>query len=138
MIEQARERISDPAIPPPGSRPPCLLAPAREAIVLVVEDDDLVGEVVARYLRRDGYAVEVARDGPSALRLAARVCPDLVVLDLGLPGMHGLDVLRCLREEALTPVIVLSALGRESDLITGLETGADDYLAKPFSMEEMV
>jgi len=106
--------------------------------VLVVDDDPTVSEVVARYLVRDGYEVDVAADGPSALEAAAEHWPDLVVLDLMLPGLDGLEVCRRLRARGSVPVIMLTARGDESDRIAGLELGADDYVAKPFSPRELV
>jgi DNA-binding response OmpR family regulator len=110
-------------------------APAR---ILVVDDDPTVSEVVARYLERDGYVVETASNGRRALDRALTEPPDLVVLDLMLPGMDGLEVCRRLRALAPVPVIILTARGQESDRIIGLELGADDYVAKPFSAKELV
>ncbi|MDQ3148184.1 MAG: response regulator transcription factor [Actinomycetota bacterium] len=106
--------------------------------VLVVDDDATVTEVLSRYLERAGYGVVVVGDGPSALRHVAVAHPDLVVLDLLLPGMHGMEVLRRLREDSPTPVIVLTALRAEMDRVAGLESGADDVLSKPFSPGELV
>ena len=106
--------------------------------VLVVEDDATVREVVAVYLHRAGYEVETVGDGPSALAAAAARPPDLVVLDLMLPGIDGLEVCRLLRRERPVPVIMLTALGEESDRLAGLELGADDYVTKPFSPRELV
>jgi DNA-binding response OmpR family regulator len=107
--------------------------------VLVVEDDPTVADVVAAYLRDAGMAVEQAADGVTALAVAARARPDLVVLDLMLPALSGLEVCRLLREaRADLPVVMLTALGDESDRLAGLETGADDYLVKPFSPRELV
>ncbi|WP_323183525.1 response regulator transcription factor [Streptomyces sp. NBC_00091] len=109
--------------------------PAR---ILVVDDDPTVSEVVAGYLRRAGFAVEEAGDGPAALAAAGRARPDLVVLDLMLPGLDGLEVCRRLRADGPVPVIMLTARGDEDDRITGLEVGADDYVTKPFSPRELV
>lgn len=110
--------------------------------VLVVDDDPTVSEVVAGYLQRAGFAVRLAADGPAALRAAEERRPDLVVLDLMLPGMDGLEVCRRLRaRESGTrpvPVIMLTARGDEDDRILGLEVGADDYVTKPFSPRELV
>ena len=105
--------------------------------VLVVEDEEMVAEVVGRYLRRDGYAVEVVHDGVAALGAFAREEPDLVVLDIMLPGIDGLDVCRRIRERAATPIILLTALDREVDKVNGLLLGADDYVTKPFSPREL-
>jgi DNA-binding response OmpR family regulator len=110
---------------PPGAR------------VLVVDDEPMVREVVATYLARDGFAVDVACDGAAALAQWRAVRPDLVVLDLMLPGIGGLDVLRRLRAEGDTPVIVLTARADETDRVSGLELGADDYVVKPFSPREL-
>ncbi|NGO79078.1 response regulator transcription factor [Streptomyces sp. YC504] len=117
------------------SQEPAVAPPAR---VLVVDDDPTVAEVVAGYLDRAGYLVERFADGPSALRAAGERPPDLVVLDLMLPGMDGLEVCRRLRERAPVPVIMLTARGDEDDRILGLEMGADDYVTKPFSPRELV
>jgi DNA-binding response OmpR family regulator len=107
------------------------------ARVLIVEDDPTVAEVVARYLTREGYVVETVGDGALGLERALRNPPDLVVLDLMLPSMGGLEVCRRLRAEAPVPVIMLTARGEEADRIAGLELGADDYVAKPFSPREL-
>ncbi|MFF9011477.1 response regulator transcription factor [Streptomyces sp. NPDC014870] len=106
--------------------------------VLVVDDDPTVAEVVAGYLERAGFAVDRADDGPSALTAAAARWPDLVVLDLMLPGMDGLEVCRELRRRGPVPVIMLTARSEEEDRILGLEIGADDYVTKPFSPRELV
>ncbi|HKE74965.1 MAG TPA: response regulator transcription factor, partial [Acidimicrobiales bacterium] len=110
-------------------------APPR---ILVVDDDVTVSEVVARYLERDGFAVEVQADGREALDRALAEPPDLVVLDLMLPGMDGLEVCRRLRAIAPVPIVMLTARTQESDRIAGLELGADDYVSKPFSTKELV
>ncbi|GAA5210188.1 response regulator transcription factor [Streptomyces thinghirensis] len=117
--------------PPPGS-------PPTTARVLVVDDDPTVAEVVAGYLDRAGYVVDRADDGPTALARAAAHRPDLVVLDLMLPGMDGLEVCRRMRGQGPVPVIMLTARGDEDDRILGLEVGADDYVTKPFSPRELV
>ncbi|CAM5452697.1 Protein-glutamate methylesterase/protein-glutamine glutaminase [Streptomyces tendae] len=106
--------------------------------MLVVDDDPTVAEVVAGYLVRAGYRVDRAGDGPGALGRAAAHRPDLVVLDLMLPGMDGLEVCRRLRAQAPVPVIMPTARGEEDDRILGLEVGADDYVTKPFSPRELV
>ncbi|WP_353942416.1 response regulator transcription factor [Streptomyces sp. HUAS MG91] len=110
-------------------------APGR---VLVVDDDPTVAEVVTGYLERAGYRVDRAADGRGALAGAAAHWPDLVVLDLMLPGMDGLEVCRRLRETGPVPVVMLTARGDEDDRILGLEVGADDYVTKPFSPRELV
>ncbi len=113
-------------------------SPAGPARILVVDDDPTVAEVVAGYLDRAGYVVDRADDGPTALARAAAHRPDLVVLDLMLPGMDGLEVCRRLRGEGPVPVVMLTARGDEDDRILGLEVGADDYVTKPFSPRELV
>ncbi len=108
--------------------------------MLVVDDEATIAEVVARYLERAGYATDVAHDGERAIELADRARPDLVVLDLMLPRIGGLEVMRRLRADRADPpaVILLTARGEESDRITGLQLGADDYVVKPFSPGELV
>ncbi|OLE28629.1 MAG: DNA-binding response regulator [Actinobacteria bacterium 13_1_20CM_3_71_11] len=107
--------------------------------VLVVDDDPTVSDVVRRYLERAGYAVTLCADGLSALTAYERDRPDLVVLDLMLPGLNGLEVCRRLRTaDSGLPIVMLTALGEESDRVLGLELGADDYLTKPFSPRELV
>ena len=106
--------------------------------VLVVDDDHTVREVVVSYLRADGHDVVEAAEGETALALFVSQPVDLVVPDLMLPGMHGLEVCRRLREVSDVPVIMLTALGAEPDRIAGLERGADDYVTKPFSPRELV
>jgi DNA-binding response OmpR family regulator len=104
---------------------------------MVVDDDATVAEVVARYLEREGFAVDSVADGRQALARAASSLPDLVVLDLMLPGLDGLEVCRRLRALAPIPVIMLTARGEESDRVMGLDLGADDYVTKPFSPREL-
>ena len=106
--------------------------------ILVVEDEPKILRIVCDYLDRAGFRSVEAVDGRTALQLAQRDRPDLVVLDLGLPDMDGLDVIRRLRERSRVPVVVLTARGEESDRLVGLELGADDYVVKPFSPKEIV
>lgn len=106
--------------------------------VLVVEDDPTVSEVVVRYLRRSGYEVDCVADGAAALERVAGSRPDLIVLDIMLPGIDGLEVCSRLRAETEIPIVMLTAMGDESDRIAGLDLGADDYIAKPFSPRELV
>jgi DNA-binding response OmpR family regulator len=106
--------------------------------ILVVEDEPSIGEVVSLYLQRAGYSVTVVRDGVSALDALARQLPDLVILDLMLPGADGFEITRWLRERGDTPLIMLTARKGEADRIAGLEMGADDYVVKPFSPQELV
>jgi DNA-binding response OmpR family regulator len=110
---------------------------AEERRILVVEDEHMVAEVVERYLRRDGHEVRVAHDGASALAEFDRFEPDLLVLDVMLPGIDGLEVCRRVRARAQTPVIMLTARGEEVDKLVGLGLGADDYVTKPFSPREL-
>jgi len=105
--------------------------------ILVAEDDPTIADVVCRYLVHDGHDVERVDDGTTALNRALSGDPDLVVLDVMLPGMDGFEVCRRMRQSVTTPVVLLTALGAESDRITGLEIGADDYLTKPFSPREL-
>ena len=105
--------------------------------VLVVDDDPTLSEVVGHYLTREGFVVDFAADGTSGLELALETLPDLVLLDLMLPGLDGLEVCRQLRETAPIPVVMLTARGEENDRIAGLELGADDYVTKPFSPREL-
>jgi DNA-binding response OmpR family regulator len=111
---------------------------SRRSRVLVVDDDATVAEVVTRYLEREGFDVEAVADGRTALDRATALPPDLMVLDLMLPGMDGLEVFRTLRSVAPIPVIMLTARGDEDDRVIGLELGADDYVAKPFSPRELI
>jgi DNA-binding response OmpR family regulator len=106
--------------------------------VLVVDDERQIVEIARDYLRHAGFAVVTARDGHEALERARAERPDLVVLDLGLPGLDGLEVAKTLRRESNVPIIVLTARVEESDRIRGLEAGADDYVTKPFSPRELV
>jgi two-component system, OmpR family, response regulator ResD len=105
--------------------------------ILVIEDEPMVAEVVQRYLQRDGFSVFTAADGEAGLKMAESVTPDLVVLDLMLPKLSGFDVYQRLRAHSPVPVIVVTARGEETDRIVGLEMGADDYVAKPFSPREL-
>jgi DNA-binding response OmpR family regulator len=112
--------------------------PLKDRRILVVDDDPTVSEVVTSYLRSAGFLVDTTADGLSAVELAASLRPDLVVLDRMLPGIDGLEVCRRIRAQHPVPVIMLTALREEDDRIEGLEAGADDYLAKPFSPRELV
>jgi two-component system response regulator ResD len=107
--------------------------------VLVVDDEPTIGEVVSRYLERAGYEARVAEDGLAALEAVAERAPDLIVLDLMLPGLDGLEVMRRVRAgDRASAIILLTAKGDESDRIVGLRLGADDYVVKPFSPAELV
>ncbi len=106
--------------------------------ILLVEDEPRIVQLVRDYLEHGGFTVLVASDGKEALRSARTGRPDLVVLDLGLPGLDGLDVTRALRRDGEVPIIMLTARTEESDKLVGLELGADDYMTKPFSPKELV
>ncbi len=106
--------------------------------ILVVEDELSLRETLAYNLKKEGYVVETAGDGRSALEAARRIKPDLLVLDVMLPGMDGFEVARTLRKEMTTPILMLTARDDEIDRVVGLEVGADDYLTKPFSMRELM
>lgn len=110
----------------------------RMKTVLVVDDESRITQLARDYLERAGFKVFAARDGPSALAAFRAEKPDLIVLDLGLPGMDGLDVTRAVRRDSNAPIIMLTARGEESDKLVGLELGADDYIVKPFSPRELV
>jgi DNA-binding response OmpR family regulator len=105
--------------------------------ILVVEDEEAIAEAVRVRLASEGYEVRVAGDGPEALRLAGDERPDLVVLDLMLPGMDGLEVCRELQRDSWVPVLMLTARADEADKVAGLAVGADDYMTKPFSLREL-
>ncbi|MBX3284031.1 MAG: response regulator transcription factor [Actinobacteria bacterium] len=106
--------------------------------ILVVEDEALIADAVAARLRSEGYEVQLAADGPSGVEHARRWEPDLVILDLMLPGLDGLEVCRRIQKDRHLPVLMLTARDDETDLVIGLAVGADDYLTKPFSMRELV
>ena len=129
-----------------GYRDPTVSAPARDPRpaplvkprVLIVEDDPRTAASLVLYLEHGGYAVRVAASGPDALEQAAAFAPDLLVLDVMLPGLDGLDVCRSLREQSAIPIIMLTARSTEEDTLRGLHAGADDYVTKPFSPRELV
>src|SRR5881392_1942548 len=106
--------------------------------ILIVDDEPTIVEVVGLYLQREGYRVVTAADGAAALSLVEQQRPDLVVLDLMLPGLSGLEVTKRLRADGALPIIMLTARGEEADRVVGLELGADDYVTKPFSPRELV
>jgi DNA-binding response OmpR family regulator len=111
---------------------------AEAARVLLVEDDPTVADVVVQYLSTSGFQVTHVADGVAAVSAARAVEPDILVLDLMLPGIDGLEVCRQVRAERDVPIVMLTALGAESDRVLGLEVGADDYITKPFSPRELV
>jgi DNA-binding response OmpR family regulator len=111
---------------------------ASAATVVVVDDDESIRELASVYLRKEGFDVICAADGPSALERIAAVKPGLVVLDLMLPGMSGYDVCKALRQDSNVPILMLTARDEDVDKIVGLELGADDYVTKPFNPRELV
>jgi DNA-binding response OmpR family regulator len=106
--------------------------------ILVVEDEPALRDTLSYNLKKDGFAVEAVGDGRAALASARRLKPDLIVLDLMLPEIDGFEVCRILRQEMITPILMLTARDDEIDRVVGLEVGADDYLTKPFSMRELM
>ncbi|MDQ2623251.1 MAG: response regulator transcription factor, partial [Actinomycetota bacterium] len=110
----------------------------NEGRVLIVEDDEDIVDVLRRTLRAEGYDVRTGLDGSSALEIASEFIPDLVVLDLGLPDMDGLEVCSRLREQGDVPILMLTARAGTDDRVTGLDSGADDYLVKPFERSELL
>jgi DNA-binding response OmpR family regulator len=118
-----------------------MLSPATEAVtgrVLVVEDDAEIADVLRRSLRQEGYEVKTSADGVDALDVATGFVPDLVVLDLGLPRLDGIEVCRRLRAEGDVPILMLTARAETEDRVGGLDSGADDYLVKPFERQELL
>lgn len=109
-----------------------------EGRVLIVEDDEEIADVLRRCLRNEGYEVRACADGLEALEAAAAFVPDMVVLDLGLPGMDGVEVCRRLRADSDVPILMLTARAEVEDRVGGLDAGADDYLAKPFERRELL
>lgn len=109
-----------------------------DEMILVVEDDPVLQETLSYNLKRHGYRVQAAGDGAAALAAARQFQPDLIIMDIMLPGMDGLEVTRLLRQEMTTPVLMLTARDDEIDRVVGLEVGADDYMTKPFSMRELL
>jgi DNA-binding response OmpR family regulator len=134
VILTSQERLQRPGAP---ARDRPSLRDVGEDHVLLVEDDPTVSDVVRRYLEREGMVVDVVSDGATALASALADPPDIVVLDLMLPGLSGLEVCRRLRGASTVPVVMLTALGEEADRVAGLELGADDYVTKPFSPREL-
>jgi DNA-binding response OmpR family regulator len=107
-------------------------------LICVIEDEHAIADAVAARLRAEGFAVEVAHDGPAGIALCERLLPDLVILDLLLPGIDGLEVCRRIQRTRPVPVLMLTALDAETDMLVGLGVGADDYMTKPFSPRELV
>jgi len=113
-------------------------APSSGAVVLVVEDEPAIATAIAHRLSAEGWTVEIAPDGHAGVAAATRLRPDLVVLDVMLPGIDGLEVCRRIQAERAVPVLMLTARDDETDMLIGLGVGADDYMTKPFSMRELV
>jgi DNA-binding response OmpR family regulator len=107
-------------------------------LICVIEDEEVIAAAVAARLRAEGFAVEAAHDGPAGVELCRRLGPDLVVLDVMLPGLDGLEVCRRIQRDRPVPVLMLTARGDETDVLVGLGVGADDYMTKPFSPRELV
>ncbi|MDB5849428.1 MAG: DNA-binding response regulator [Rhodoferax sp.] len=118
-----------PLTPPPADPGP---------LVLIVEDEPGIADILAAYLKREGLRTQIASDGQTALRLFGQIRPDLVLLDIHLPGMDGVDVLKNIRADSDTPVIMVTALADDVDKLLSLRMGADDYVVKPFSPPEVV
>jgi DNA-binding response OmpR family regulator len=112
--------------------------PMGKNLILVVEDEPSIAEVVSLYLRKAGYETIAARDGRTALDVLDRETPELIILDIMLPGLDGFEITRRVRAQGDTPIIMLTARRSEADRIAGLELGADDYVVKPFSPQELV
>ena len=106
--------------------------------ILIVEDEPALQETLAYNLKKEGYRIEVAGDGLTAIDAARRLQPEMIILDIMLPGLDGFEVCRILRREINTPILMLTARDDEIDRVVGLEVGADDYLTKPFSMRELI
>ena len=117
---------------------PMLASGTTTGRVLVVEDDDAIVDVLRRTLRQEGHEVRAATDGEQALSTAAEFVPDLIILDLGLPGMDGVEVCRRLRADGDVPILILTARSELDDRVEGLDSGADDYLVKPFERQELL
>ena len=114
------------------------MAPPGDRTILVVEDEEPIAAAVAARLRSEGFTVEIADTGTAGAEAAERLAPDLVVLDLMLPGLDGLEVCRRIRRKDNVPILMLTARDSETDTVVGLEVGADDYMTKPFSPRELV
>jgi DNA-binding response OmpR family regulator len=113
-------------------------APVSARTIAIIEDEASIAAAIAARLQSEGFAVEIAPDGPTGIGLCERVRPDLVILDLMLPGIDGIEVCKTIQRERPVPVLMLTARDSETDLVVGLAVGADDYMTKPFSMREVV
>lgn len=119
-------------------RPAGPAVPMKKPMALIVEDEPHIASILTAYLERDGLRAQIAQDGTQALQLFRHLRPDIVLLDISLPGMDGLDVLRAIRDEGQTPVIMVSAMVDDVDKLLALRLGADDYVSKPFNPPEVV
>jgi DNA-binding response OmpR family regulator len=126
---------TDSSVHPTGD---VVAAPAAGRRIAVIEDEGSIASAIANRLRSEGYEVEIAGDGPGGVALCDRFGPDLVVLDLMLPGLDGIEVCKQIQRERPTPVLMLTARDSETDMLVGLAVGADDYMTKPFSARELV
>lgn len=131
-------QANTPAISDQHSEPARTLVAVQSKTVAVIEDDATIANAVAERLRKEGLQVVVASDGPSGVELCRQADPDLVVLDVMLPGFDGLEVCRRIQKERPIPVLMLTARDTETDMLVGLGVGADDYMTKPFSVRELV
>ncbi|MCH7624693.1 MAG: response regulator [Chloroflexi bacterium] len=110
----------------------------EQSVILIVDDDPSIREIVGRVLEDEGYRIETATDGLRGLEQFYKVLPNLIILDVKMPEMDGWETLRRIREISNCPVIMLTAFGSTNDIIQGLESGADDYLVKPFGVQELI
>jgi DNA-binding response OmpR family regulator len=125
-------------IPSSAGTPGAAVAPSGGRRIAVIEDEESIAAAIATRLRSEGYEVEIAGDGPGGVQLCDRFRPDLVVLDLMLPGLDGIEVCKQIQRDQPTPVLMLTARDSETDMLVGLAVGADDYMTKPFSARELV
>jgi DNA-binding response OmpR family regulator len=137
VLERLRLRNSSTSCPP-GADIESLDSAGMKQRIVVVEDEQTIASAVATRLSREGFEVEVAADGPSGVEACRRLKPDLVILDLMLPGFDGLEVCRRIQSDHPIPVLMLTARDSETDVLVGLGVGADDYVTKPFSVRELV
>src|SRR3954451_551 len=128
-------RVQSPSSAPASG---AAVAPSAARRIAVIEDEESIASAIATRLRSEGYEVEIAGDGPGGVQLCDRFRPDLVVLDLMLPGLDGIEVCKQIQRDRPLPVLMLTARDSETDMLVGLAVGADDYMTKPFSARELV